>query len=95
MARFLLLHVGFEKPTPEIMAKWKAWFAAHADRTVENLGFMGGREITREGVTDLAWGPDCLTGCSIIEAESLDEATAIAEGNPFISAIRVYALRAH
>ncbi|MBK8840828.1 MAG: hypothetical protein IPO30_19740 [Hyphomonadaceae bacterium] len=26
MKRFMLLHVGFEKPTPEIMAAWGKWF---------------------------------------------------------------------
>ena len=91
--RYLLLHIGFEKPTPEIMGAWKEWFDSVADRTVENLGFAGGREITRDGTTDLPWGADSMTGCSIIQAESLDEAEKIAADNPFISAIRVYEIR--
>jgi hypothetical protein len=93
MNRYLLLHIGFEKPTPEIMDAWKQWFDSVADRTVENIGFAGGREITRDGTTDLPWGPDSMTGCSIIQAESLNEAEKIAAANPFISAIRVYEIR--
>ena len=95
MNRYLLLHIGFEKPTPDIMAAWNQWFESVADRTVENLGFAGGREVTREGTEDLPWDAAAMTGCSIIEAESLDEATEIAAGNPFIAAIRVYEIREH
>ena len=93
MNRYLLLHIGFEKPTPEIMEARKEWFESDADRTVENLGFAGGREITRDGTAELPWGPDSMTGCSIIRAESLDEAEKIAADNPFIAAIRVYEIR--
>ena len=95
MKRFMLLHIGFEKPTPEIMAGWKRWFDAVADKTVENLGFAGGREISQDGSVELAWDADAITGCSIINAESMDEAEKIAADNPFISSIRVYEIREH
>lgn len=26
MTRFMMLHYGFEKPAPEIMAAWETWF---------------------------------------------------------------------
>ena len=91
----MLMHFGFEKPTPEIMADWKRWFESIADRTVENIGFAGGREITRDGSRDLPWGPDSITGCTVINAESLDEAEKIAADNPFIAGIRVYEVRDH
>lgn len=94
MKKFMLLHVGFEPPTPEIMAAWQAWFASIAERQVEQGGFAGGRELSDEGTKDLPWGPDCFTGYNIIEAESLDEAERIARDNPWITAIRVYELRA-
>jgi hypothetical protein len=95
MKKFVLLHYGFEKPTPEIMGAWGAWFESIADRTVDNLGFSGGREVSASGTADLPWGPESITGCSIIEAESLDEAEKIAQENPFIASIRVYEVRAH
>ena len=95
MSKYMMLHVGFEKPTPEIMEAWGKWFESVADRSVEHGGFMGGREITRDGTNELPWGTDSITGYSIINAESMDEAVQIASGNPFISSIRIYEVREH
>ncbi len=93
MKKFVLLHYGFEQPTPEIMQAWGAWFESIADRTVDNFGFSGGREISATGTKDLPWGMDSITGCSIIEAESLDEAEKIAKECPYIASIRAYEVR--
>ncbi len=93
MKKFMLLHCGFEKPTPEIMGRWHEWFKSIADKTVDQGGFAGGREISHDGTKDLPWGEDSMTGFNIINAESLDEAEKIAQSNPFISSIRVYELR--
>ena len=93
MKRFMLMHFGFEPPTPEIMGAWGAWFESVADRTVEQGGFSGGREISSVGTKELPWGMDSITGYNIIEAESLDEAEEIAKSNPFIASIRVYEIR--
>ena len=91
MKRFMLLHFGFEKPTPEIMAAWNKWLESIADKAVEHGGFHGGaREISHTGTTDLQMGKDSITGYSIINAESLDDAEQIAGENPFIASIRVY-----
>jgi len=91
MKRFMLLHFGFEKPTQEIMAAWGKWFESTADKTVDKGGFHGAaREISRDETRDLPMGMDSITGYSIIEAESLDEAEKIAKENPFIASIRVY-----
>ena len=86
----MLLHCGFEKPTPEIMAAWGEWFESVADKTVEHGGVNGGREISHRGTRDLPWDMESITGYSIINAESLDDAEKIAQGNPFIASIRVY-----
>ena len=93
MKRFMILHFGFETPTPEIMAAWKAWFESIADRQIEQGGFSGGREISKDGTRDLPWAMDSITGYNIIEAESLDEAEKIAQSNSFIASIRVYEIR--
>ena len=92
MKKFMLLHIGFEQPTPEIMDAWKAWFA---DVDGDHIGFMGGNELTADGVSELPWGPDAITGCSVIAAESMEAALEVAKANPFISAIRVYEIREH
>ena len=95
MNKYMMLHIGFEKPTPEIMEAWNKWFESVAERTVEHGGFMGGREVTRDSIDELPWGMESITGYSIINAESMDEAVELAKGNPFIASIRVYEIRAH
>lgn len=93
MKKFMFLHFGFEKPTPEIMAAWKAWFESVAHVQVDQGGFMGGREISRDGTRDLEWDAKSITGYNIIEAEDLDAAEDLARSNPFIASIRIYELR--
>lgn len=91
MKKFVLLHYGFEKPTPEIMAAWAKWFASMKDRIIDMGGhFSGGREISKGGIRDLPLGLESITGFTIVSAESLDDAESIAQSNPFISSIRVY-----
>lgn len=95
MKKFVLMHCGFEKPSPEMMEKWNAWFASIADHTVENIGFRGGREISKDGVAELSFTPDAITGISIVNAESLEHAQKLAEDCPFIASIRVYEAMSH
>lgn len=90
MKKFVFLTYGFETPTPEIMASWNKWFETIKDSTVEMAGLRGGREISQAGTRDLPMGPDSLTGFMIVNAESLTEAEKMAEGNPYITSIRVY-----
>jgi hypothetical protein len=93
MKKYVRLHYGFEKPTPEIMAAWGKWFEAAKPHTVDMGGFGLGREISRGGTKDLPLGPDSITGFTIVNAGSLEEAEKLAQGNPFISSIRVYEVR--
>ena len=91
MKKFLLLHYGFEKPTPEIMAAWGKWFAAMKDNIVDMGGhFSGGKEISKAGTKDLPLGRESITGFTIVRATSLDDAEKMAQTNPYISSIRVY-----
>lgn len=93
MKKFVLLHYGFEKPTPEMMAAWGKWFETTKPHTLEMGGFGGGREISRDGTRELPLGPESITGFSIFNAASLDDAERLAQGNPFVSSIRVYEVR--
>ena len=87
----MLLHFGFEPPTPEIMASWKTWFDKYGELTEENGGFHGGAlEISRDGTRDLPMAAESITGFSIVKAESLEAAERIAAENPFVASIRVY-----
>ena len=74
MKRFMLLHFGFETPTPDIMAAWQKWFESVSEQTVEHGGFAGGCEISRDGRKELSLEPDAITGYSIVSAENLEEA---------------------
>jgi len=93
--KFMFLHFGFEKPTPEIMGAWGKWFESIADKTVDQGGhFSGAREISKSGTKDLPMGMESITGYNIIEAADLDAAEKIAQGNPYIASIRVYEIMA-
>ncbi len=95
MKKFIIMHMGFEKPTPEDMEKWMAWFGSVKDATVENIGFAGGKEITHDGTNDLGWDAGCITGMTIVNADSMEAAEAMAAGVPKITATRVYEVRSH
>ena len=93
MKKFVYLHFGFEKPTPEIMEAWKAWFESISDKMVDQGGFSNGREISKSGTRDLPMNMESITGYNVIEAESLDAAEKLAQSNPFIASIRIYEVR--
>ena len=91
MNDYLILHNGFEQPTPEQMGAWGKWFESIADIQVDKGGFhQGGREISATGTTELPFGKDSTTGFTIIKAENLDEAEKIAKGCPIVSSTIVY-----
>jgi hypothetical protein len=75
------------------MEKWNAWFDSIADIQVEKGGLREGREISPSGVRKLPFGKDSITGYTIIEALSLDEAERIAKESPVIASTKVYEIR--
>ena len=91
MKKFVLLHYGFEKPTPEIMTAWGKWFESLKDNILDMGGhFSGGREISKAGIRDLPLGQESITGFTVVSADSLEDAERMARSNPYISSIRVY-----
>ena len=90
MKTFLILHFGFEKPGPDEMAAWNRWFESIAERQVERAHLPEGRQITADGGRALPMGPESLTGYTMIHAESLDDAEAIARECPIVRSTRVY-----
>lgn len=93
MKNFLILHYGFEKPTPDQMGAWNRWFASIADKQVDRGGFPAGREISHSGTQELPFAKDSITGYTVIEAEDLDAAEKIAAECPIVISTRVYEIR--
>ena len=91
MKKYLFLSIGFEKPTQEIMEAWGKWFASIKDKMADNGGhFSLGREITHNGTNDLSLDLNAITGYTIINAESMDEAEKIAKECPIITSVKVF-----
>jgi hypothetical protein len=91
MKKFVIFHYGFEMPTPKIMDSWNKWFASIGDKIVDPGSPLGpGREISPSGTKELPMGLESLTGYTVINADSLDEAEVIAKGCPMITSVRVY-----
>jgi len=95
MSKFVLVHIGFETPTPEIMNAWEEWFNSISEITIENVGLGPAVEVTAEGAKDLPFDHTAVTGYSVIQVESRDEAVKIAQACPFISGVGVYEVRSH
>jgi hypothetical protein len=93
MKKFVFLTYGFKAPTPDIMVAWSQWFEQVKGNIVEMAGLGSGREISREGTKDLPLGLESITGFMIVNAEDLAAAERVAQGNPYITSIRVYEVR--
>ena len=94
MKKFMLLHFGYDEPTPEVMDAWKGWFASIADKIADMGSPLGpGRVISAGGTTELPMDADAITGYTIINAQDIDEAERIAQGCPLITSVRVYEMR--
>ena len=93
VARYLILHYGFEKPTADQMTAWNEWFSSIGDIQIERGHLPLGRELSDSGTTELPFGADSITGYTMIKAESLDDATRIAQDCPIVLSTRVYEIR--
>ena len=87
---YLLVYHGGEMPeTPEagakVLATWNAWFASLGDAVVDGGNQVGQvRTIGNNGtISNGALNP--ASGYSIIKADSLDAAVALAKGCPILN----------
>jgi hypothetical protein len=93
MKKFVLVQIGFEPPTSEMMSAWEEWFQSIADITIESVGLGPALEVTAEGVRELPFDQTAVTGYSVIEVESKEKAVEIAQSCPFITGVGVYEVR--
>ncbi len=66
------------------------WFQSIADKTVDAGHLPGGRELSDAGTKELPLAKDSITGYTVVNAESLDDAEKIAKECPYIASTRVY-----
>jgi hypothetical protein len=90
MKKFVLITIGFTQPTQEIMESWMQWFKSIEDRIVDQIGLRNGKEVTKNGITELPMDKDAITGYLVINAENIDEAIKIAQSCPMITSTKVY-----
>ena len=91
MKKFIFLYYGYKEPTADIHEAWSQWFASIGDKLIDGGNPFGvGRDVNHAGTTDLPHDENAITGYSIINADSLDEAEKIASTCPFMSGIYVY-----
>jgi hypothetical protein len=88
--KFVLITIGFTQPTPEIMESWMQWFKSIEDRIVDQIGLRNGKEVTKNGITELPMDKDAITGYLVINAENIDEAIKIAQSCPMITSTKIY-----
>ena len=95
MKKFVLVQIGFEMPTAEMMDAWEDWFKSIAEFSIENVGLGPALEVTAEGTRELPFDHTAVTGYSVIEVESREKAVEIAQSCPFITGIGVYEVRSY
>lgn len=89
MQKYLLVYFGghsFETKEQGMahMGKWQAWMQGLGDAVVDpGMPVMGSKTINSDGVTD-GGGAVPLTGITILQAKSMDEAIAMAKKCPHI-----------
>lgn len=104
MAKFMMIYKGeatdmadmTEEQGAEVMAKWGAWMGKVGTALVDvGTPFGPGVSVVDDGSTGQ---PVSLTGYSIVEAEDLGGAQALADGHPYLSegagnyAVEIYEL---
>jgi hypothetical protein len=95
MKKFVLLTIGFTKPTPAIMESWMKWFKSIEDKIVYQIGLNNGKEVTKNSISELPMDKNAITGCLIINAKNIEEAIKIAQSCPMITSTKVYEIMQH
>jgi hypothetical protein len=91
MGKYVLIYVGGSQPASEeegkaVMDAWMAWFGTLGDAVVDGGNPFGAAVAIAPGggVTD--GGASGATGYSVLQADDLAAATALAQGCPHLAA---------
>ena len=73
-----------EEECKEYMSEWKAWVKKLGDKMVDpGFPLKSPKTVSSEGVSD-GNSPDRLSGYSIVETESIEEAIGMVKGCPHL-----------
>lgn len=91
MAKYLLAYTGGIQPETEedgqaVMNAWIAWFGSLGPAVVDPGNPIGASATVASDGSSSAGGASGITGYSVVEADSLDAATAIAQSCPHLAA---------
>ena len=90
MANYLLAYQGGQMAeTPEArekaMAAWGAWFGGMGDAVVDGGNPCGASKLVRSNGSVSDGAPSKITGYSVIRADTLEKAAAMAKGCPLLA----------
>lgn len=90
MSQFIITYIGGNKPTsPEEgmqqMSNFKAWLASLGDSAVSPANPIGNTHTVHADGTVAKEGQSLMSGYTIVEAGTMDDAIAIAKECPFLS----------
>lgn len=91
MKKYVFLYYGWGEPTQATMDAWMTWFAEIGESIVDSGNPFGpGREVTPTGARDLPTGADAVTGYTIVNADSIEDAEKLLANCPIITGVRIY-----
>lgn len=90
MAKYLLVYRGGSMPegeaaTAQVMAAWEAWFRSIGDAVADQGEPTSVARTISPGGTVSAQAQASVSGYSILRADSLDAAVALAKGCPVLA----------
>jgi hypothetical protein len=91
VAKYLLIYHGGDQPQGEdegkaVMAAWMAWFEGLGAAVADGGNPTGAAKSVAPDGSVADYDPASLTGYSILDADSLDAAVAMAQGCPHLGA---------
>lgn len=91
MNKYVLIMQGVQdNSSPEAGQAWMEWFQSIGDSIIDSGNpFGAAREVTSEGASDLAFGPDSFYGYTIVQAENMDAAEKLLDSCPLSPGARM------
>lgn len=89
MAKYIFAYHGGKAPESpeegaEVMAKWNAWLGGLGDAVVDGGNPAGpSKTVSASGVSDDG-GANPISGYSLVQADSIDQAIEMAKGCPIM-----------